>query len=717
MTVFTAGTDFLEWRVQTETVRLTAWGANSLRVVSRPNGELNLASPALLGPTQAATVTIEATRATIQNGSLTAVVDLTHNGGGQLSFYDDQGKLLLKEADDGGALMHRARDFQPLGGGDWRLKATFQSARDERLYGMGQYQQDFFDLKGCNLELAQRNSQVTIPFYLSDQGYGFFWDNPAVGSVSFGRNTTEWRADSTAQLDYWVTAGATPEQIVTQFTAVVGRAPEMPEYGLGFWQCKLRYATQAEVLAVAREYHRRRVPIDVLVIDYYHWPRCGDYRFDPDAFPDPAAMTAELHEYGIKLMVSVWPQIDVRSENYAEMRQNGLLVQTTRGPDVQMIFHGNNVFYDPTNPRARRYVWDKVKRNYLDQGVDLFWLDEAEPEFGTYDAALYRYHEGAVLQVGNLFPREYVRGFAEGQTALAAQGDTATASDAAVGQLADASAVPTATQSVSHQAAVTQVSATPAAETPAAAPQPALRPAVNLVRCAWAGSQRYGALVWSGDVHSTWQDLRNQMVAGLQMGIAGIPWWTTDIGGFHGGQAASPAFQELLIRWFQYGAFCPVMRIHRARQPFSKVYKASGEETEGEGAANEIWSFGEANYAIMKKFILIREKLRPYSRQVMHEAHTQGLPVIRPLFMAFPADAAAWDVADEYLYGPDILVAPVTTPGSTRRAVYLPAGATWTDARDGRQYAGGQTITAQAPLETLPVFLRDGQPTVLQGEL
>src|SRR5699024_1166835 len=317
--------------------------------------------------------------------------------------------------------------------------------------------------KGCNLELAHRNSQVSIPFYLSNKGYGFLWHNAAVGEVHFGLNTTQWEAESTRQLDYWITAGDTPKEIEHHYTEMTGRAPMMQEYGLGFWQCKLRYYNQQQVLDVAREYKRRGIPLDVLIIDYYHWPRCGDYRFDPEYFPTPAEMIRELDEMGIATMVSVWPQIDWRSENYAEMKQLGLLVKANTGVDVQMVFHGNNVFFDATNPRARAYVWDKIRQNYAALGVRAFWLDEAEPEFTTYDYDNYRYYAGPVTEIGNIYPREYAKMFYEGQ----------------------------------QREGRTDI--------------------VSLTRCAWVGSQRYGALVWSGDIFSTWEDFRKQVCAGLHM--------------------------------------------------------------------------------------------------------------------------------------------------------------------------------------------------------
>ena len=334
------------------------------------------------------------------------------------------------------------------------------------------------DLKGCNLELAHRNSQASIPFYVSSLGYGFFWHNAAIGEVHFGSNTTEWTAEETMQLDYWITAGETPARIVESYTNVTGRVPMMPEYGLGFWQSKARYWNQEQVLEVARGYKERSIPLDVLVIDFFHWPRMGDFRFDAEFFPDPEKMVQELRSMGIEPMVSVWTPVDYRSENFEEMMDRNLLVHVEQGVDITMrFFDGETLYVDMTNPEARSYVWDKLRKNYLEKGIHLFWLDEAEPGYTKYDYGNYRHYLGSSLEVGNIYPQMYTRLFYEGL------------------------------MNAGHS------------------------DIVNLVRCAWAGSQRYGALVWSGDVASTWTAFRRQICAGLNMGMAGIAWWTTDIGG------------------------------------------------------------------------------------------------------------------------------------------------------------------------------------------
>ena len=653
MNYFEQSGNELIWRNRGEALVLTPWGEDSLRVRSTLQGDVADTRWALLEPekTQAA-IAIDGDRAEITNGRLTAKIamDSWHRYA-QISFFNQKGELLLRETAPANALALKSRKFEPHLGGDFALTATFDGQEGERLYGMGQYQEEILDWKGCTLELAHRNSQASVPFVMSSRGYGFLWHNPAIGSVSFGKNRTTWRAESTKQLDYWITCADTPEAISLRYARATGFAPMMPEYGLGFWQCKLRYWNQEQLLEVAREYVRRGLKIDVIVCDFFHWPKMGDYRFDPEFFPDPAAMVRELKDMGIELMVSVWPQVALTSENYAEMQQQGLLVRAEYGEQIGMRFVEDSMFYDATNPRARQYVWKKIKRNYYDAGIRIFWLDEAEPEYGTYEYKNYRYHLGSNLQVGNVYPQLYARGFYDGMVEA--------------GQ-----------------------------ENP-----------VNLLRCAWAGSQRYGALVWSGDIMSRWEDFRRQICAGLSMGVAGIPWWTTDIGGFHDGWPENPEFRELFIRWFEWGCYCPVMRLHGDRKPSEDVCRKNGTQTLGSGAGNEVWSYGEEAYPILVKYMKRREALRDYIRGLMLQAHEAGTPLMRAMFYAFPEDAACADIRDQYMFGDKYLVAPVLEAGARQRLVYLPAGA-WRDVDTGEVFVGGETVQVDAPLERIPVFER-----------
>lgn len=674
-TQFLVDGERLIWRGNGETVVVEPWGRDSLRVRARVKSPIRDDEWALLQqPPAFPAIEIDGEAATLTNGGITARLvarEWTDPANGyetrcRISFLDADGHVLTEEAEAGSALRLQARRWEPRSGGAYRLTATFEAQPDERLYGMGQYQQTVLDLKGATFELAHRNSQASVPFVLSSRGYGVLWHNPAVGRATFATNRNEWVAEATEQLDYWITAGKRPADITRAYADATGHAPDMPERGLGFWQCKLRYRNQEELLEVAREHRRRGLPLDVIVADYFHWPHMGDYRFEEEFWPDPKAMVEELESMGVELMVSIWPQVAVASENYPAFRRANALVRTERGLDPQMAFEGVSLFADVTAPAGRELLWEICKRNYFDLGIRTFWLDEAEPEWGAYEFDNYRYEAGPIALVANIYPQQFARAFWDGQHA-AGQKDV-----------------------------------------------------VNLIRCAWAGSQRYGALVWSGDIHSTWEDFRRQIVAGLQMGIAGIPWFTTDIGGFHGGDPDDPAFRELLIRWFQFGAFCPVMRLHGYRRPSTEVLRADGTHRSPTGGPNELWSFGDEAYPILAEYVHLRERLRPYLRTVMQEAHNDGQPVLRTLFHEFPDDAEAWGVGDQFLLGPDLLVAPVVEAGARSRSVHLPAGTSWVELRSGAVHPGGQRITVDAPLAEIPLFaraeVRDDLRDVCAGE-
>lgn len=641
-----------------EKMYIEPWGENSLRIRSTKQAELLNNDWALLAEESCnVKIKISGNEASIENGKIRADID----NGGKITFYNQKGEILLEEYVRNrnnmktfcSALNIDAREFKPILGGDYNLTMRFESNSNEKLFGMGQYQQPNLNLKNCILELAHRNSQASVPFVLSSLGYGLLWNNPAIGKVSFGSNITEWIANSTKQLDYWITAGDNPAEIEESYAKATGTVPMMPDYAMGFWQCKLRYQTQEELLEVAREYKKRELPISVIVVDFFHWPKQGEWKFDLEYWPDPDGMVKELKEMGIELMVSIWPTVDKTSENYEKMKEKGYLVRTDRGIRTTMDFLGDTVFYDATNPEARDFVWNIAKKNYYDKGIKIFWLDEAEPEYSVYDFDNYRYYEGPNEQVGNVYPVMYAKTFFDGMKEEGQEN------------------------------------------------------IINLLRCAWAGSQRYGALVWSGDIDSSFESLRNQFAAGLNMGLAGIPWWTTDIGGFHGGNPDDADFRECIIRWFQYGAFCPVFRLHGDREPHSKPLGIRGGGLCESGAANEVWSYGEEAYEIFKKYMFIREGMKPYITEIMKEAHEKGTPVIRPVFYDFPQDKICWDIVDQYMFGPDILVAPVLYKGARSRMVYLPIGAQWKDAYSKESYKGGQWIDYDAPLERIPVFLKD----------
>ena len=655
----------LEVRHRHEVLTVEAWGADSVRVRAAPY-RIPVESHGALDEPPASDPPVVKTgdrQATLVHGELTVTVDFDHTAAYPeplLTFTrTSTGEELLAERREH-FWLPGARVFAGNRSGAYEVHQQFAAYDGEKLYGLGQRTHGRLDLKGLALDLVQRNGEVSIPFVLSDRGYGLLWNLPAIGRVEFADNATRWLAGQAREIDYWVTTGA-PAEVLARYADATGHTPELPAWASGFWQSKLRYRDQEELLAVAREHKRRGLPLSVIVADYFHWSAMGDYRFDPAEWPDPAAMVAELADLGVELMVSIWPTVSPHSAHFAEYRDRGLLVGSDQGVEFHQTIQDKGMaapmpvaFYDPTNPRTREFVWDLVRRNYLDLGIRVFWLDASEPELNPAHPGNLTLYAGPGAETACVYPRDNARLFAEGM--------------AAAGQ----------------------------------------EPTVLLCRSAWAGAQRYGAAVWSGDIPATWASLRQQLRAGLNIAISGIPWWTTDIGGFHGGDARDEAYRELMVRWFQYGVFCPLFRLHGDREPRTPTSFAQT------GGPNEVWSYGAEAYRIISDQLRLRERLRPYLHEQMRVAARTGLPPMRPLFVDFPADGPSWTVDDQFLFGPDVLVAPVTEPGVRERVVYLPPGS-WVDAT-GVEHTGGATMTAAAPIERIPVFVRAGADLPLRED-
>jgi len=661
MVTFHTDGAMLEVRHRHERLRIEAWGRDSVRVRAAqfrlPVDAVGALDDVPAGSPQPEVKTGEDS-ARLVNGDVTVEVLFDREDAYPeplLTFRrTSTGEELLAESREH-FWMPGARVYQGNRSGAYELHQQFRAYPGERIYGMGQRTHGRLDVKGLALDLVQRNAEVNIPFILSSRGYGLLWNQPAIGRVEFADNGTRWTADQSRGLDYWFTAAPSPAEILGRYADATGHVPPLPEWASGFWQCKLRYLDQEELLGVAREHHRRGLPMSVIVTDYFHWSAMGDYRFDRDEWPDPQAMVDELASMGIELMVSIWPTVSPLSENFDEYRDRGLLVGSDQGVEFHQTIQDKGMvtpmplaFYDPTNPETRDYVWDLVRRNYLDLGIRVFWLDACEPELNPAHPGNLALYAGPGAEVANIYPRENARLFAEGMQAAGRE------------------------------------------------------PTVLLCRSAWAGSQKYGAAVWSGDIPATWQSLAQQVRAGLNIAVSGIPWWTTDIGGFHGGDASDPAYRELMVRWFQYGVFCPLFRLHGDREPRTPTSYAQT------GGPNEVWSFGDEAYQIISGQLHLRERLRPYIHEHMQIASDTGLPPMRPLFVDHPDDPRCWEVEDEFMFGDSILVAPVTEAGTTEREVYLPAGRRWVDVRTREVFDGGSSLSADAPITSIPVFVVEG---------
>lgn len=644
------------WEDEGEVMWLEPYGTDGLRFRSSRNLKIDTELNWTLLPPgdDQATIEVFEDKAVITNGKIAAEVV----GDGTVNYYNDAGKSLLREywVDEREitVALRRAREFTTISSDAFETELYFKADPQEHFFGMGQDPNDCFDLKGSTIPLEQKNTKCTIPFVYSTKGYGFLWNSPSIGEAQFVNNHTKWYARACKQIDYIVIAGDTPADIMYRYTEITGRAPVLPEWAAGFWQCKLRYQTQEELLEVAREYHRRGIPLDVIVADFFHWSQQGEWKFDPRYWPDPKAMVDELTAMGTKLMVSIWPTVDTRSENFLEMREKNYLIRSEAGQAVFRITYGSTFFFDATHPDACKFVWSRVKENYYDNGIKMFWLDESEPSFQPYHYRNCRYYLGNGLEMANIYPFYYAKTFYDG---LKESGETEV---------------------------------------------------VNLLRCAWLGSQRNSIVMWSGDIASTFESLRKQIKAGLNFSFSGVPWWTTDIGGFFNGDPGSEEFRELLVRWFQFGVFCPIFRLHGNRNPSTRGNRLDPNSWNGSGGPNEAWSFGEKVYNIIKDLISLRERIKPYIMEQMKKASETGTPVIRPLLFDFGADSRTMSIGDEYMFGSDLLVAPVIEANARSRKIYLPSGAKWTDVHTGKVYNGGVEVECDAPLDIIPLFFRDG---------
>ncbi len=536
----------LYWRLKGEILKVEPWGPDGVRVRATNLPDFPKIPGALIEalPISDTKVTLTDNKGTLTNGKIRAEIW----SDGTLHFFNSVTSAVILEEPEPIFNKPPARWYRPHTSNLSKIDVHFRSNTSEHVFGLGQHQHGLLDNKGSIIDLEQRNTEVCIPFYISTLGYGFLWNNPGVGRVELGMSMTRWIMEATSGIDYYIVVGDTPAEILEKYINATGHPPLIPDFALGFWQCKLRYRTQEEMLAVVREYKKRGLPLAVIVSDYFHWHMMGDWAMDPRDWPDPAGLLKELKEMGVELMVSIWPTVNPSNPVYNEMAERGLLAQTVHGvqahiPITDTTPEGMSMcaFYDVTNPEARTFVWEKVKQNYLDYGVRVFWLDADEPELMPMHAENIRYALLATgLEVTNLYPLLHQKGFYDGMRAAG------------------------------HDEIV------------------------NLSRSAWAGSQRYGAAVWSGDIRSRFDILRAQIPAGLNIAMSGIPWWTTDIGGFMEGDIRTDYFKELIVRWFQYGVFCPLFRLHGVRLPLNGLYGA-----QSSGADNEVWSFGEKAYEII----------------------------------------------------------------------------------------------------------------------
>jgi len=631
-----------------DTARITAdpWGRNGIRIRIAPKESRQTSDWALDIPLEAqATIHFDSRQAVLRNGDISVVIQDTYTQKGSLQFFkhDHENTSVLLAEQDYGVWAHNpgAHTFKPVANGLYHTELHLASREGERFYGMGENATGRVDLKGSVIDLYQRHVKAVVPFVVSSEGYGFLWNNPSLGRVEFGNNMTRWVSYGCKQIDFYITTGDSYAEIMENYADATGHTPVFPYWASGFWQCKLRYENQREFMEIAREFKKQALPLSVLVIDFLHWDAAGNWKLDPTLWPDPKAMIQELAEMGVRVMVSPWTLVDESSENFQYMKEHNLFTTSLDGTKDKVDFFGPKYQYDPTNPEAAKFLWEKWKKNYFDLGIRTFWLDPCDEFHDIQDYDQVVFHIGPAVESHSFFVVAHQKNVYQGQVA----------------------------------AGETEV--------------------VNISRNAWAGSQRYGACPAPHDILSSFEHLEQYMKVGLNVMMSGIPWWSCDIGGFITNDSTSDHFHELMVRWYQYGVFLPIFRTHGYR-PY-----------------NEAWRFGDEAYRHIRNSMMLRERLRPYVMDQMELARKKGLPPMRPLFFDFSEDPETYAIEDEFLFGPTLLIAPITKFNLRSRTVYLPRGNTWTNAWTNETTQGGQSIEVQAPLDYIPVFVKESNSKLL----
>jgi alpha-D-xyloside xylohydrolase len=558
--------------------------------------------------------------------------------------------------DDAGIL----RDRRPSDPAFYHVGAIFRSPNDEHYYGLGQNQEGFLDHRGHTVEcwhnyLATGGPSICVPFVVTNYGYAMVWDNPSKTTIRPGFNErVQWDSEVGDRVSFFLIAGDNTDEIYSGDRLLTGATPMLPKAAYGYIQSKQRYSSQAEVLAVAEGYRDRHLPADMIVVDWFYYTKMGQMDFAPDAWPDPAAMNRQLHDLGFQSMISVWPRFTPDSRYYDFLKNKGWFEHLADGTPTDgqpYDLAGSDI--DTTDPDAARWYWATIRDNILGRGFDAIWADETEPDLppdGSY------FHAGPGAQLFNIYPLTHTAALYDGFR-----------------------------RDIKHRALI-------------------------LARDAYLGSQRNATIVWSSDIFPTWDTLKRQIPAGLDFAASGFAYWTNDIGGWQYLPAehhpAHPPlldpsdaranvggyddYPELYTRWFEYATFLPVFRTHGSRN------------------FNEVWSYGKAAEPILEKYLKLRYQLMPYIYSLAHCSYESGAPFMRALFMDFPNDPKVAELGDEYMFGPAFLVAPVTDQGASSRVVYLPSGADWYNYWTDERIHGGQTLRVEAPIDTLPLFVRAG---------
>ncbi len=550
----------------------------------------------------------------------------------KISYYDKLGNIILSED---------SKAVEPVNISQYSLntntcKATFNSPSNESLYGLGQHQQGVMDYKGHIQTLDQQNGEIALPFVVSGIGYGILWDNYSQsefdGTVSSNKKYT-FSSESGDMVDYYFMYGPEIDDVISEYRNASGKAPLFPKWAYGLFQSKDKYTTAKELLSIGNQYRTAGIPLDCIVQDWDYWTPdvWGSNTVDATRYPDPKATVDSLHKMNFHTMISIWPVFHKDCDNYKEYEAIGALYPS----------QGDHHFYDPHNSAARDIYWNQVNSQlFSNHGWDGWWADNNEPQGwpDAFDRKGFNTAKGSGVTYYNTYPITHVSGVYQGWRK----------------------------------------------EIPE-------KRAFILSRSSFPGQQRYGAASWSGDIHSNWTDFQHQLSAGLNFSLSGIPYWTTDIGGYWITDWSTPDNNELMVRWFQFGTFCPLYRIHG----------------KGDKSMVSTQNLTDNTIQTMAKFDKLRYRLMPYIYSLAWKVTNEDYTIMRHLIMEYRNDDNVKNIDDQFFFGPFMMINPIASLGQRNRDIYLPQG-DWYDFWSGSKVGGGQTINVDVPLDNMPIYVKAG---------